>query len=611
MARAAPRGRPRRRRRARPTTRVGGGGARPARAAASRRGRSPCARRSAAAGWRTAGRRPRSGRAARSSAGTPAANAASSASSYSSAAVGRRPPDPGRRQRPQGLSQWPPEYGRRSPSTGRCHRRQPRSRSTPRSPRCRATVCDGNQNEPSRAARARDVGRAPSSAQPGHTLEPLADPGQLDRRGGERGRQLHDEHARRPGRDRPSPGSRTVGEEADRRSRPGRRGARRSAIRGWYPRRLGVSCAAHEPPVGRAGRASGAPSRPRRRRRGHALGLDRLGPVPTRRRSAEPIAAARRPTAGHRPPMRREPTPTPRHPAPHRRPSPPVAAPARSRHRDARPSRPARVPRPRSRHALQARLDQLRANATASPASRSRSCSPMARSWRRHERPRRRRDADGRSPRTPRSRSRASRKTFTAALVLALVEEAGSTSTRRSRTYLPDARGSTPTITVRQLLDHTSGLRDFFFDPAIDAALLRDRGRRWDGGRRARYVGKPYFKPGHRLALLEHELPGPRDAGRARRRRAARRAAPRRVPRAARPRAHLYQPAEAPRGPVAHGYRFAGPGGSAEPIDLSDGTDDRAVHVGRDRRRRRRRSIASTRDRPRALGAGAVRRAAS
>ena len=88
---------------------------RPARPAASRSGRSPCARRSAGAGWRTAGPTSRSGRAARSASATPSANAVNSASSYSSTAVVGGPPDPraGRRRAGRGAS------GRRRTAAGR------------------------------------------------------------------------------------------------------------------------------------------------------------------------------------------------------------------------------------------------------------------------------------------------------------------------------------------------------------------------------------------------------------------------------------------------------------------------------------------------------------
>ena len=73
--------------------------ARPARRAASRSARSPCARPSAAAGWPTAGRRSGRGGPARSALGDARRRTPPSrASSYSSVAVGRRPPDPDARR---------------------------------------------------------------------------------------------------------------------------------------------------------------------------------------------------------------------------------------------------------------------------------------------------------------------------------------------------------------------------------------------------------------------------------------------------------------------------------------------------------------------------------
>ena len=47
--------------------------------------------------------------------------------------------------------------------------------------------------------------------------------------------------------------------------------------------------------------------------------------------------------------------------------------------------------------------------------------------------------------------------------MLALVEDGRLALDTPVRTYLPTLPDR-PAITVRQLLDHTSGLRDFFFD---------------------------------------------------------------------------------------------------------------------------------------------------
>ena len=64
-----------------------------------------------------------------------------------------------------------------------------------------------------------------------------------------------------------------------------------------------------------------------------------------------------------------------------------------------------------------------------------------------------------------------------------------------ARQYVPEA-AIDKRITVRQLLDHTSGLDDFFLHPPIDKALLAERDAFWSVRRTLRYVGKPYFPPG-------------------------------------------------------------------------------------------------------------------
>jgi D-alanyl-D-alanine carboxypeptidase len=162
-------------------------------------------------------------------------------------------------------------------------------------------------------------------------------------------------------------------------------------------------------------------------------------------------------------------------------------------------------------------------------------------------------------------------KTFTAALIMRLVEDGRLTLETRARTILPTLRID-PAITVRQLLDHTSGLRDFYLNPRIDKALLAKRGQVWDATRSLGYVGKPFARPGTSwhysntnylvLGLLAEAV------GRA--------------PLADQLRRRFFEPlgldhtwyqsAEAPRGPVAHGYRFTGKGLKLPAIDLSDGS---------------------------------------
>ena len=162
-------------------------------------------------------------------------------------------------------------------------------------------------------------------------------------------------------------------------------------------------------------------------------------------------------------------------------------------------------------------------------------------------------------------------KTFTAALVLGLVEDGRLGLDARVKPFLPDL-AIDPAITVRQLLDHTSGLRDFYFHPRIDKALLTTPARVWDATRSLSYVGKPFAKPGVSwhysntnylvLGLLAEAV------GRA--------------PVADQLRKRFFTPlgldhtyyqwVEAPRGPLVHSYRFTGASPKLPAIDLSDGT---------------------------------------
>jgi D-alanyl-D-alanine carboxypeptidase len=163
-------------------------------------------------------------------------------------------------------------------------------------------------------------------------------------------------------------------------------------------------------------------------------------------------------------------------------------------------------------------------------------------------------------------------KTFLAALILILAEEGKLAIDAPVVNYLPDLEID-PTITVRQLLDHTSGLHDFFYDPDIDDALLADRQRVWTAADVLAYVGKPYFKPGQGwhysntnyvvLGRLAVSIEGAPLADQLH----ARFLAPLGLD-------HThYQGVEAPMGPIARAYRFDGPGLRSRPIPMSDGTD--------------------------------------
>jgi D-alanyl-D-alanine carboxypeptidase len=89
-------------------------------------------------------------------------------------------------------------------------------------------------------------------------------------------------------------------------------------------------------------------------------------------------------------------------------------------------------------------------------------------------------------------------KTFTAALVLSLVEEGRLSLTDRVHDRVPDLPTNRipKAVTIRMLLDHTSGIADYYLHPKINGVLLADRDRRWTSAQVLRYVGKPWFKAG-------------------------------------------------------------------------------------------------------------------
>lgn len=73
---------------------------------------------------------------------------------------------------------------------------------------------------------------------------------------------------------------------------------------------------------------------------------------------------------------------------------------------------------------------------------------------------------------------------------------APTTAALRGAGYDPDR------ITVRQLMDHTSGLRDFFDDPAYEAAQRTEPNRRWSRAEQiaiAMRLGPPLHAPGERF----------------------------------------------------------------------------------------------------------------
>ena len=159
-------------------------------------------------------------------------------------------------------------------------------------------------------------------------------------------------------------------------------------------------------------------------------------------------------------------------------------------------------------------------------------------------------------------------KTYTAALILDLVRDGKIGLDTPARTYLPES-GLDRRITIRQLLEHTSGLDDYFLHPPIDKALLADRDASWSVKRTLKYVGKPYFPPGRGwhysntnylyLGLVADRVTGASVASELRKRFFE----PLGLAQT------WYQAVEKPNGPLAHGYRFSGQKLSSPPIDLA------------------------------------------
>ena len=162
-------------------------------------------------------------------------------------------------------------------------------------------------------------------------------------------------------------------------------------------------------------------------------------------------------------------------------------------------------------------------------------------------------------------------KTFTSALILSLAEDHLVDLDASVRSYLPTL-GISRAITIRELLDHTSGLRDFFFHPRIDHDLLTKPTLVWDAARSLKYLGKPYGKPGTSwhysntnyliLGLVAEAVGGGTVAEQLR----TRFLTPLGLDRT------FYQSVEKPKGPLARSYRFVGTDPKLPAIDLSDGT---------------------------------------
>jgi D-alanyl-D-alanine carboxypeptidase len=164
-------------------------------------------------------------------------------------------------------------------------------------------------------------------------------------------------------------------------------------------------------------------------------------------------------------------------------------------------------------------------------------------------------------------------KTFTSALILQLIGQGRLHLTDSAVRLLPAIRLKLdPRITVGMLLNHTSGLADFFLNPKIDRPLQGDPTVAWTVDRSLRYVGKRLSPPGAAwhysntnyvlLGLIAERITGKTLAETIQ----TRLLAPTGLD------STWYQAGEASRMPLAHGYRFVGTKRTAKPIDLDDGS---------------------------------------
>jgi D-alanyl-D-alanine carboxypeptidase len=92
-------------------------------------------------------------------------------------------------------------------------------------------------------------------------------------------------------------------------------------------------------------------------------------------------------------------------------------------------------------------------------------------------------------------------KTFTAALILRLIGEGRLALTDGAAAHLSGLPGGSidPRITIAHLLDHTSGIPDFFLNQRIERAFAADPDARWTASRAFSYVGRPRSAPGDRF----------------------------------------------------------------------------------------------------------------
>jgi D-alanyl-D-alanine carboxypeptidase len=89
-------------------------------------------------------------------------------------------------------------------------------------------------------------------------------------------------------------------------------------------------------------------------------------------------------------------------------------------------------------------------------------------------------------------------KTMTGAIVLQLADEGRLTLDDPVARWLPPRPNVDPSITLRQLLNHTSGLDNYTAGPSLGAAIAADPSKVFSSDELLAFVGPPHFAPGAR-----------------------------------------------------------------------------------------------------------------
>jgi D-alanyl-D-alanine carboxypeptidase len=93
-------------------------------------------------------------------------------------------------------------------------------------------------------------------------------------------------------------------------------------------------------------------------------------------------------------------------------------------------------------------------------------------------------------------------KTVTAAMAMRLVQQGKLGLDRKAGRYLPELREGNR-ITVRELLQHTSGLPNYLSSPRIQRLLSSDPQHAWTRAEVLRAVGHPTYRPGTRTTYSD------------------------------------------------------------------------------------------------------------